>query len=145
VLLSHHQPFTRNAPIAGGAVNPRLMHQFGTFFPQIALWLWGHEHNQIIYNPFKGLKKGRCVGASAIPNHYPPDLYAVAEELRALPTDEVPGILDVKPLPNLAVDHTGLYNLGFATLSLDGPQAVCEYFQYDSSAKASASLFQEPL
>jgi|SRR5579872_2376290 len=146
VLLSHHQPFTRNAPIAGAAVNPRLMHQFAPWFPQIVLWLWGHEHNQVIYAPFQGLEKGRCVGASAIPNHFPPDLYAVAKPLQALSPEQVPNILDVRPAPNLAFDQkSGLYNFGFAMLTLDGQDGRCEYFAFDNSARTVASLYQEPL
>jgi hypothetical protein len=142
VLMSHHQPFTRNTPIAGEAVNPRLMHQCAAWLPQIALWLWGHEHNQVIYAPFKGVAKGRCLGASAIPTSFPPDLYEVAEALRGLPADQIPGILHAR----LAVDaKTGLYNLGFAVLSLNNKEGACEYFQYDVSAQTVTSLLKEPL
>jgi hypothetical protein len=146
LLLSHHQPFTRNSPIAGQAVNSRLLRQFENWFPQIALWLWGHEHNQVIYAPFGGLAKGRCLGASAIPNSFPPDLYAVADELHGLPPDQVPNLLNVQPAPTLDVDEkTGLYNLGFAMASLQKNQGSCEYFQFDRSAKTVISLFQETL
>jgi hypothetical protein len=146
VFMSHHQPFSRNAAIAGGAVNSKLMHQFSTWFPQIALWLWGHEHNQVIYSPFQGLNKGRCVGASAIPAPSSADLYSVAIPLRDLPVDQVPDILNMKPLPNLAVDaKTGFYNLGFALLSLHDQQGECEYLEYDDSTKTVRSLFQEQL
>ncbi len=142
ILMSHHQPFTRNAPIAGQAVNLKLMHQFANWLPQIALWLWGHEHNQVLYTPFKGVMKGRCVGASAIPTAYPPDLYEIAKPLRGLPADQLPGILDAR----LAVDKkTGLYNLGFALLSLQNQLGACEYFQYDVSAQTVTSLLKEPL
>jgi len=142
VLMSHHQPFTRNAPIAGGAINRKLMHQFATWFPQIALWLWGHEHNQVIYAPFQDLEKGRCVGASAIPNPSSCDLYSVDEKLRGLPPEQIPAIIDAR----LQVSaNARLYNLGFAMLSLDGHEAACEYFQYDSSAKTAASLYREQL
>jgi hypothetical protein len=142
VLLSHHQPFTRNAPIAGSSINPKLLHQFAAWFPQIALWLWGHEHNQVIYAPFKDLKKGRCVGASAIPDPSSADLYSIDDKLRGLSPDQIPAIINAK----LEIDAKAkLYNLGFAMLSLDVQQAACEYFQYDSSAKTVCSLFQEQL
>jgi hypothetical protein len=142
VVMSHHQPFTRNADIAGQAVNPKLLHQFSSWLPQIKLWLWGHEHNQVLYDSFRSLAKGRCVGASAIPTPFPPDLYEIAEPLRGLPADQIPGILN----PKLGVDNkTSLYNLGFAMLSLQDQLGTCEYFQYDVSAQKVSSLFQEQL
>lgn len=146
VLMSHHQPFSRNAAIAGKAVNAKLTQQFSNWFPQIALWLWGHEHNQVIYAPFGGLKRGRCVGASAIPNAANADLYAVDDKLKGLPPGEIPALLDAKPVPTLKVDATdGLYNLGFAMLTFDGPQGACEYFAFDNSTGTVTSLLREAL
>src|ERR1700682_1663426 len=72
ILLSHHQLFTAfGGGIGQGpsgqplAYNPKLNSVFGPFLGNIALWLWGHEHNFEFFNSYLGLNKGRCVGASA--------------------------------------------------------------------------------
>ena len=31
------------------------------------MWLWGHEHDLVIFNEYRGLKRGRCIGGSAFP------------------------------------------------------------------------------
>lgn len=74
VLLSHHQLFTAFGDGVGEgssrktlAYNPRLRSVFRPFMENIALWLWGHEHNFEVFNPYIGLKKGRCIGGSAVP------------------------------------------------------------------------------
>ena len=151
ILLSHHQPFSRNAPIGkSSAVNERLIGQFSEYFPQIALWLWGHEHNQVIYQEFRGLKKGRCIGASAVPVSSADDMYDVAKEFKAADGElnqPVPDLLsDNKNKWKLTVDPTtGLWNLGFAMLSLQDQEGVCEYFQYDNSTNVVSRLLKEQL
>ena len=102
VLLSHHQLYSTldqcgnaQANLNGTTqpdpkdinrfwVNTGLWKQFGPWFGyKVAAWLWGHEHNLVIfednYRPadwptdaeflqaYKTLPKGRCVGHSAIP------------------------------------------------------------------------------
>ena len=74
ILLSHHQLFTANATINGmtssesefSYLNPNLYNLFQPFFGKIAAWLWGHEHNFVLFqNELFGLAKGRLLGASA--------------------------------------------------------------------------------
>lgn len=75
ILLSHHQVFTANAKINGATssqsefpyLNPFLLSAFQPFFRRkIAAWLWGHEHNFVLYQDgVFGLAKGRLEGASA--------------------------------------------------------------------------------
>ncbi|MGH9342846.1 MAG: metallophosphoesterase family protein, partial [Terriglobia bacterium] len=67
VLLSHHPLFTTYEEIEGGAVNLRLYPQVFTFFPKVDLWLWGHEHNFVVYGPHLGVKRARCIGHGGFP------------------------------------------------------------------------------
>lgn len=74
ILLSHHQVFSSNNTINGKDsrysalpdVNPYLFQAFSPYFNKIAAWLWGHEHNFVMYkNNLMGLAKGRLLGCSA--------------------------------------------------------------------------------
>lgn len=72
ILLSHHQlfsAFSAIGPETNGdrSINTNLQRQLGDVLGQVDAWFWGHEHNLEIYGPYLGLKKGRCIGASAIP------------------------------------------------------------------------------
>jgi hypothetical protein len=72
ILLTHHQlysgagPVGERKPIKYG-INPHLYSQLKPYFGQIAVWLWGHEHNTVIFNPERGLPLGRCIGSGSIP------------------------------------------------------------------------------
>lgn len=142
ILLSHHQLFTAfGGGIGQGpsgqplAYNPKLYSVFRPFLGNIALWLWGHEHNFEFFNPYLGLSKGRCVGASAIPclkaqNPYGliqnPDLQGQA----ALPTLGT-GMLE------LGINPDGVYFHNYAILTLRGPDSQfqdskIEYYELDS-------------
>jgi predicted phosphodiesterase len=104
MLLTHHQPFSRNSAIGGRAVNDKLLGQFKDYLPDIALWLWGHEHNQVIYAPFLGVERGRCLGASAIPVPVDKDLYGLADQLAG---QQVPELLAANPAPKLQPQASG--------------------------------------
>lgn len=143
VLLSHHQLFTA---FGGGmgqgstgkplAYNPQLYSLFGPYLNNIALWLWGHEHNFEFFTPYLGLNKGRCIGASAIPclkaqNPYRliqnPDLQGQS----ALPT-LAPGMLE------LSVNADDAYFHNYAIMTLRSPESefvdsMIDYFELDSS------------
>jgi Calcineurin-like phosphoesterase len=86
ILLSHHQLFTANATINGLAsfqrefsyLNPNLLNVFEPFFGKIAAWLWGHEHNFVLFqNGLFGLEKGRLLGASAFEEQVSESPYTV--------------------------------------------------------------------
>jgi predicted MPP superfamily phosphohydrolase len=140
ILLSHHPLFTLNAPIDGHAVNPRLHQQTQSWLPDVALWLWGHEHNQVIYAGFNGLARGRCVGASAIPVPAETPLYARSPDLPA--TEIAPGLL---PGKGLGIDAaTGLYDLGYALVTFAGQAASVSYYGFNQS-DGTKLLHQEPL
>lgn len=67
ILLSHHQLFSANDQFGGMSYNEKLYDQLATVLPQVDLWLWGHEHDLVIFGEYMGLKRGRCVGGSAFP------------------------------------------------------------------------------
>ncbi len=141
VLMTHHPLFSRNAAIAGQAVNGYLREQFGDNLPDIALWLWGHEHDMVIYEPFIGLMKGRCIGAGGVP----------VSTLAAPPPPE--GEVDEQDLPTLkpaalllAEQATGnLYQLGYALIDLDGTEGRASYWQFDPSTRMRTVLYEEIL
>ena len=148
MLLSHHQPFSRNSAITGKfAVNQRLCEQFRPYFPRISAWLFGHEHNQVIYAPFLGLNRARCIGASAIPVDKTESLYTPDQHfLNADGTfnQPVPDLLSADPALCLEVDsELDLYNLGYAMMTLDGAKGAIDYYQYNSSTDTSSLMFHE--
>jgi hypothetical protein len=81
ILLSHHQFFSAFAQIGPAqsdgsltAYNPNLDKTFNHFVTAakagggaIAAWFWGHEHTLTVYEPYRGLDKGRCIGHGAVP------------------------------------------------------------------------------
>jgi len=143
VLLSHHQLFTAFGDGIGDgpagnplAYNPQLYSTFKPYLGNIALWLWGHEHNFDFFSPYLGLSKGRCVGASAIPCLKEQDPYASIQNpdlqgQSALPT-LAPGMLE------LSVNADGAYFHNYAIMTLRSPKSEfvdskIEYYELDSS------------
>lgn len=51
----------------GKSYNQSLYDQLSSVLPKVDLWLWGHEHDLVIFDEYKGLKRGRCVRGSAFP------------------------------------------------------------------------------
>jgi 3',5'-cyclic AMP phosphodiesterase CpdA len=142
IFMSHHQPFTRNAPIGpGDVINHKLLDPLKPYLDQISLWLWGHEHNQSIFASFAGVQRGRCIGASAIPVPGAESLYDVPQKLQ---NQDVPQLANDTEDIKLQVDpELGLYNLGYAVVSLNGATGQADYFQYNSSQDTEAVMFQE--
>lgn len=87
ILLSHHQLFSHNGKINGmdsvysayPNINKYLLDLFQPHFNnKVAAWLWGHEHNQVIFNDNNfGLPKGRLIGASAYEEAVSADPYKI--------------------------------------------------------------------
>lgn len=125
VLMSHHQLFSATG-IADKPLNPRLAAQFSDVIANVDLWAWGHEHSHIAFDAYAGLRRGRCIGAGGIPiatDDPNQDPYA-----NKFPQNG-PAILP----PRIGVDPTGvLYNLGYAVLSLNGPNAMLQHFNNQS-------------
>ena len=74
ILLSHHQVFSANAAINGkltpyhnqAPYNPFLYSAVWDYLPtKVAGWLWGHEHNFVMYNYGMYYVNGRLLGNSA--------------------------------------------------------------------------------
>ena len=143
ILLSHHQLFTAFGDGIGQgssakplAYNPNLHSAFGPFLNSIALWLWGHEHNFEVFNPYLGLTKGRCVGASAIPCLKSQDPYGLIQDpdlqgQSALPS-LAPGVME------LSVNRDGTYFHNYAILTLRSPNSEfrdskIEYYELDAA------------
>lgn len=130
ILLSHHQLFSAYSPIgqtapdgslpAYNAELKKVLDRLQHGGREIAAWFWGHEHNLSIYRPYLNLRRGRCLGHSAIP------VFAQDE-----PYQTVAGIED---LPQ-TVDATklsmadGVYSHGFAMLALGPKAATADYFE----------------
>lgn len=87
IMLSHHQLFSHHDKINGSLsvygsypnLNKYILDVFSPYFNgKIAGWLWGHEHNQVIYKDgLFGLPKGRLTGASAYQEISSEDPYKV--------------------------------------------------------------------
>jgi len=105
ILLSHHQFCSVFAQIGPAqpdgsltAYNPNLDKTFNRFAAAaktgggaIAAWFWGHEHTLTVYQRYRGLDKGRCVGHGAVP--------VLAQDENSLLSKVVnaPGVISVPP------------------------------------------------
>jgi hypothetical protein len=138
VLLSHHQlmSFTgvgNNPAGAPLAVNPNLAGAFAPVFDQVDFWLWGHEHDLCIFEPYtveagQNLPAGRCVGASAVPV-FPPQATATAGLV--IPSSETgpPQVVAGTSLGN----NGAVFNHCYAIVTLNDAALSINYYQFDSS------------
>jgi hypothetical protein len=129
VLLSHHQLFSAFGSVGNigdqpYAYNPNLFKTFQSVLANIEWWFWGHEHTLGIYAPYMGLKRGRCVGASAVPVLINQQSYTTATGLQTL---------NNSPMP--AWDANGIlgnngkeYDNCFAIMTLNGASAKVDYY-----------------
>ncbi len=129
VLLSHHQLFTAFEKIGGQAVNQNLLPQVEEILPNLTLWLWGHEHNQVIYKEYLNVL-GRCIGHGAFPvcgtpPYDPPN--------PGIPLEDV----------HLDLDPTNFYRHGYVLMKLDGPKADLTYLQVNAETGKENCLFHE--
>jgi 3',5'-cyclic AMP phosphodiesterase CpdA len=135
ILLSHHQLFTAFDSIANSEVNLRLYPQVAPVLPQVNLWIWGHEHNFVVYEAYRGLARSCCLGHGAFP--------VGVDELVKIPKFTDVPVVKGDDGDFLRVGTTdGLYNHGYAIIQLDGPSGVVSYYQ-DSDEETP--LYSEPL
>ncbi|HTW45089.1 MAG TPA: metallophosphoesterase [Acidobacteriaceae bacterium] len=130
VLLSHHQLFSPFSSVGSVdaeayAYNPNLYAIFAPLLPKVEWWFWGHEHTLGIFPPYMGLRRGRCVGASAVPVFSDQQQYATAGGLKTLndmpmPTWDPNGVLGTTD---------NMYNNCFAMMTLNGASATVEYYE----------------
>ncbi len=152
VLCSHHQLFTAfdtgvgdNAQGRASGINSKLLTAFQPHLKDVAAWFWGHEHNLEVFQPYLGLSKGRCAGASAIPLFSGQDPYQVNTKLDYSPVGQPPALLT--GAPQLSVNHDGTYFHAFVLLTLGANgQGTAAYYQIDSTNLGQAScLFEEEI
>ena len=150
ILLSHHQLFTAFGDGIGQepsgksfAYNPQLYSVFEPFVSNIALWLWGHEHNFDYFDPYLGLKKGRCVGASAIPCLKAQDPYGLIQNPDLQGQSALPSL--APNVMELSVNSDGTYFHNYAILTLRSPNSEfadskIEYYELDAANRGASIL-----
>lgn len=143
ILLSHHQPFSAFAqigPMTGqgkrSASNPHLLKAFESMaaLGKISAWFWGHEHTLSIYQPFKGIQRGRCIGHGAIPVSSLDDVYKAVDNV-----DDVPALIEGTKMGT----GSSVWNHGYALISLDSGACRAEYFEV--GLKGGKVVFSESL
>lgn len=131
MLLSHHQLFTAYDKIGGAAVNQNLLKATQDILPKVTAWLWGHEHNMVIYKEQMNVL-GRCIGHGAFPVSQDPPCDLNFPEI---------GVEDV----TLALDSSGFYRHGYVLMEMNNADAHLSYIQYDADKNTENVLFQEDL
>lgn len=117
ILLSHHQLFSTNEQFDGKSYNQNLYNQLSSVLSKVDLWLWGHEHDVVIFKEHLGLTRGRCVGGSAFPvgNFEMPTTHV---------NPDVPFNEDVA-----LTKGSAFYQHCYAVIKLDGPSAEVSYYE----------------
>jgi hypothetical protein len=131
VLLSHHQLFTAFEKIGGQAINQNILPALQDILPDLTLWLWGHEHNQVIYQRYLNVL-GRCIGHGAFPVSGTPPYPAPNA---GVPLENV----------HLDLDPTNFYRHGYVLMKLNGPSADLSYLQVNADDGTENLLFHEVL
>jgi hypothetical protein len=116
VLMTHHQPFSAYQKVGGGDTNVKLIDQLGNALSYVECWLHAHEHKLALYGPFCGVKRGRCLGAGAIPDLLAVDPYRVVNP-------------NVPVIPVKVGDDGVVHNRSYALLELDGPDCKASYME----------------
>ena len=117
MLFSHHQLFSSYEKFDGKNYNEPLYTQLARVLPQIDLWLWGHEHDLIIFDEYKTLKRGRCVGGSAFP-------------VGKYEMPDVPPNAEVSFNKQIALTKgSAFYQHCYAVIKFDGPKATVSYYE----------------
>ena len=131
VLLSHHQLFSAFEQIGGQAVNQKILPQVQDILPDLTLWLWGHEHNQVIYQRYLNVL-ARCIGHGAFPVSSTPPYPAPNA---GVPLEKV----------NLDLDPNNFYRHGYVLMKLNGASADLSYIQVNADNGTENVLFEESL
>jgi len=122
ILMSHHQLFTAFDSIDNNEVNLRLYPQVAPVLPHVSYWVWGHEHDFVVYNSYRGLARSCCLGHGAFP-------VGIDELAKEPKYPDVPVVKDDDG-NFLRVGTTGgLYNHGYAIIELDGSSGQASYYQ----------------
>jgi predicted phosphodiesterase len=117
IFLSHHQLYSTFEQIGDSWINQPLLNQLGPVLQNIAMWIWGHEHNLVVYRKYSNVL-GRCAGHGAFP--------VGIDEAQPQPNSEI-------PIENVHLDKgQSFYRHGFVLVELSGKQAQLSYFQDNS-------------
>jgi hypothetical protein len=147
IFFSHHQLFSAFEKIGKRSMNPYLLQDFAAPLKQnmITAWFWGHEHLLEIYQSYKGLAKGRCIGYAAFPELVADNPYQIVSSNVPL----VPDPNDPSAFIKVGANDGVVYNHGYAVLKLREPGAQSEAYHYqvagDGSSTASSLVFSETL
>jgi hypothetical protein len=130
ILLSHHQLFSAFGPVGRidgqeYAYNRNLYASLGDVLDKVEWWFWGHEHNLAIYEPYMGLKRGRCLGCSAVPVLVSQQSYKLRKDLATLHSGDFPSWRTDAQLGNNGTD----YSHAFAILRLNELDPSAEYYE----------------
>ena len=128
ILLSHHQLFTAYEDIAGSSINVRLRAQLEEILPSVDVWLWGHEHDLVIYGPYQNVL-ARCIGHGAFP--------VGINEPHDVKFPDVPVVGGI-PLGS----NGPFMNHGYAIIDIDGADATIAYYQ---DSDEDTPIFKETL
>jgi hypothetical protein len=102
------------------------------YLASVTAWLWGHEHKTVVYGPYAGLRRGRCIGSGAIP---------VSVDERPYE----PRIASVPWIEQVQLEHDGsLYSHGFGVVRLCGADGTVAYYQYPDP-RGRNPLYKEDL
>ncbi|HEX4577728.1 MAG TPA: metallophosphoesterase [Edaphobacter sp.] len=145
-LFSHHQLFSPFASVGNVgsqqyAYNPYLFSNFQSVLSKVDIWFWGHEHTLALYDPYMGLVRGRCVGASAVPVFTDQQQYAPAIGLYTYQNAPLP---TWNPSAILASNGTD-YNNAFAIMTLNDATATVNYYQVPLLKPASQLPFTDTI
>ena len=134
VFLSHHQLFSNQESFTvngtTGATNTALLADVAPVLGQVALWLWGHQHEFVAYADSR--VKGRCMGHGG----YPVGLGEIGKPGTAIPVDTA---IALQQAGNAFMDN------GYTLIALDGPTATVTYYALDENGDERDSPSQETI
>jgi predicted phosphodiesterase len=132
VLMSHHQLFSTNEQFGDQkkSYNPLLHAQLAALLAQVDLWLWGHEHDLVIFGEYMGLKRGRCIGGSAFP-------------VGKYEMPQTPSNPDVPYNKQVVLSKSSaFYQHCYAVMKLNGRAATVDYYEDSDGGRR---LFSEEI
>lgn len=144
VLLSHHQLFTSTDYVGQAPdgkyypVNVSLYRQVESILQHVPVWIWGHDHNFIVYEPYRTCKggprvNGRCIGAGSVPVYINQNVYDEKDDYELTKDWPRPAMtkhrLGVSQGVGQGIFGGGRYNVCYAVVTIDGPDATIDYFE----------------
>lgn len=114
ILLSHHQLFSTFEQIGSTWINANLVGDLNDVLPKVAAWIWGHEHNLVIYKKYLNIL-GRCAGHGAFP--------VGIDEGNLVSNPSI-------PIEDVHLDKgQSFYRHGFVMIELNADKANVSYYQ----------------